>query len=65
MKKKLGNMEQLLTFLVTILLSAFFISIQSPLLFLLSFTLGVSYHVLRGKQKDWKLPNEIKKMHQW
>ena len=57
-------MEQIFSFLITIILcSVSILVIQSPLLFLITFILGVGYQVIRGRKKGWKLPKDIKDTH--
>jgi hypothetical protein len=59
-------MEQGLSFIVVVTLCnlAIFV-LNSPIIFLITFLLGSSYLVVRGKQKGWKLPKNIKDTHQW
>jgi hypothetical protein len=59
-------MEQGLSFIavVTLCSLAMFV-LNSPIIFLITFTLGSSYLVIRGKQKGWRLPKNIKDTHQW
>jgi hypothetical protein len=58
-------MEQLITFIIIVLISVTTLMLNSPLLFLLSFIGGVSYHVIRGRKKGWSLPKEVKNTHSW
>jgi hypothetical protein len=57
-------MEQGLSFIavVTICNVALFV-FNSPITFLITFVLGASYLVVRGRQKGWKLPKNIKDTH--
>lgn len=59
-------MEQGLTFigLVVILMVMMFI-IESPILFLITFVIGCTYHIIRGRIKGWKLPQNIRDTHMW
>ena len=59
-------MEQGLSFIavVTLCSLAMFV-LNSPIVFLITFVLGSGYLVVRGKQKGWKLPKNIKDTHQW
>lgn len=60
------NMEQLITFITVVTLTSVSVIVfANPMLFLISFVGGLGYMVLRGKQKGWSLPNEIKKRHSW
>ena len=57
-------MEQILSFLLTIILcTVALVVLQSPLLFLISFISGVGYQVIRGRKKGWKLPKDVKNTH--
>jgi hypothetical protein len=58
-------MEQLFTFVGLIFVSFFFILIECPILFLVSFIAGIAYHKIRGSQKGWVLPKEVKDRHSW
>lgn len=58
-------MEQLLSFLALIILLVIAVTFKLPLLFIVSFVGGVTYHVIRGKVKGWKLPKQIKDTHSW
>jgi len=50
-----------LTFILMVVFSTIFVELNSPLLFLTSFILGVAINVLM----KWKLPRHIKKEHSW
>jgi hypothetical protein len=65
MKNLVLENEQLLSFLTTITLCGISLSMNSPVLFLISFIGGLSYHVIRGKKLGWTLPKEIKRRHSW
>lgn len=65
MKKNLGNLEQLFTFILIIVACSTAMIMQSPKLFIFCFLGGIGYHVLRGRKKGWKLPNGIKNSHSW
>ena len=57
-------MEQILSFLLTIILcTVALVVLQNPLLFLISFISGVGYQVIRGRKKGWKLPKDVKNTH--
>ena len=57
-------MEQTLSFLVTVILCVItLLVLKNPALFLISFVLGVGYQIIRGRQKGWKLPKDIKDTH--
>jgi multisubunit Na+/H+ antiporter MnhF subunit len=58
-------MEELLAFLLFIGLTTIAALIGSAILLLAIFTLFVIYRVIRGKQKGWKLPKNIKDTHSW
>ena len=58
-------MEELLAFLLFIGLTTMAVLISSAILLLAIFTLFVIYRVIRGKQKGWKLPKNIKDTHSW
>jgi hypothetical protein len=59
-------MEQGLSFIAVITLCslAMFV-LNSPIAFLIMFVLGSSYLVVRGRQKGWRLPKNIKDTHKW
>ena len=57
-------MEQGLSFITVVALCAVVLFVfNSPLLFLITFLLGSSYLVLRGRKKGWRLPKNIKETH--
>ena len=58
-------MEQLFTFITILAMLILAVVINSALIFLVSFVGGIAYHVIRGKQKGWSLPKEVKNSHSW
>ena len=57
-------MEQLLSFLLTVIFcSVAIIVFNSPSMLLTGFVLGVGYYAIRANQKGWKLPKDIKDTH--
>jgi hypothetical protein len=57
-------MEQGLSFIAVVALCMVVLFVfNSPLLFLITFLLGSSYLVLRGRKKGWRLPKNIKETH--
>jgi hypothetical protein len=65
MKNIILKNEQLLSFLLTILISGISLMTNNPILFVISFIGGLTYHVIRGKQLGWSLPKQIRKTHSW
>ena len=57
-------MEQGLSFIAVVALCMVVLFVfNSPSLFLITFLLGSSYLVLRGRKKGWRLPKNIKETH--
>ena len=57
-------MEQGLSFIAVVALCVVVLFVfNSPSLFLITFLLGSSYLVLRGRKKGWRLPKNIKETH--
>jgi hypothetical protein len=57
-------MEQGLSFIVVIVLCTISMFVfNSPLMFLTSFIGGCTYLVIRGRNKGWRLPKNIKDTH--
>ena len=58
-------MEKLLAFVSTIVACTLSVVFGYPALFLISFIGGILYSVIRGKQKGWSLPKDVKDTHSW
>jgi len=56
-------MEQIISFISTVVICTIAITNDMPGLFLATFVIGCLYHVIRGKQKGWKLPKDIRDTH--
>ncbi len=56
-------MEQMLSFIVTIVICTLAIEYDKPIIFLLGFIGGCAYHIIRGRKMGWKLPKDIKDTH--
>ena len=56
-------MEELISFLSTVTICSIAITNDMPGLFLATFVIGLTYHIIRGRKKGWKLPKDIKDTH--
>lgn len=56
-------MEQLLSFLLTVSICTVAVITNNPALFSVAFIIGSTYQIIRGRQKGWKLPKQIKETH--
>lgn len=58
MKKFILSHEHLIFAILIVSITSTLILTGHPILFLIFFTLGIIYRVIRGKKKGWTLPNK-------
>lgn len=56
-------MEQLFSFLLTVIICSLAVIYNLPMVFLIGFVSGIAYYVVRSKYANWKLPKYIKETH--
>ena len=58
MKKFILSHEHLIFAILIVLITSILILTRHPFLFIIFFTVGIIYRVIRGKKKGWTLPHK-------